>query len=459
MGTEPLMTSTLSAIAVIALLPLQAGALGRGESVTVEAERLARKAVERAPTDPAAGLAWARRALGLTVDFEPTAFVTPGRKGEVVEDAFQEARAAYKRHRAVLYEALGTVLAGRQGAALAASRYLRRALLLDPTPGRALALAQALNDLGRGREALDAVCRGLPGLATLPPEATAVIERAADVARLPSAQAEIDRVRLQSLLGVRVTLRDGPLETPPGTRLSTAPVVRLEEGPLTVVYAAERSCATCSEDLEGLARLVPKAVRVLALPAGDDQDQALRQVIGLYKLGWAVLLGSGVAGRLSLAPRSALLIARGGWTLAEVRAPFGPELAAALAVLQKADLQETVPRPAWNRQPVDRRPPAPPPALLPDGLAPGEDEPFPPQWSAAVLAFRGGRVAQAQTQLDALEAEGDGWLLPPEARLDRALCLAASGRRDAARRLLLRTGDSRFEDAIDRLLEKVSATR
>ena len=40
-------------------------------------------------------------------------------------------------------------------------------------------------------------------------------------------------------------------------------------------------------------------------------------------------------------------------------------------------------------------------------------------------------------------------------RLDRALCLAALGRREEARRMLLRTGDSRFQDDVDRTLEQV----
>jgi hypothetical protein len=57
---------------------------------------------------------------------------------------------------------------------------------------------------------------------------------------------------------------------------------------------------------------------------------------------------------------------------------------------------------------------------------------------------------------DALEARGDGWLLPPEARLNRALCLAGLGKRREARRILLRTGDSRFEGAIDETLERVA---
>jgi hypothetical protein len=36
------------------------------------------------------------------------------------------------------------------------------------------------------------------------------------------------------------------------------------------------------------------------------------------------------------------------------------------------------------------------------------------------------------------------------------LCLARAGQRDAARKILLRTGDSRFEDGIDKLLEAVA---
>ena len=159
---------------------------------------------------------------------------------------------------------------------------------------------------------------------------------------------------------------------------------------------------------------------------------------------------------MRLPPRSLLLVARGGWTQAVLKAPFGPELASAIAALQRVDVPETVPRRSWNRRPVDRSPIPPPPGLLAEGLAPGEDEPSPPEFAAAVEAYRRGRAAEAQKAIDALEARGDGWLLPPEARLNRALCLARAGQRDAARRILLRTGDSRFEDAIDRLLEAVA---
>jgi len=425
-----------------------------GRAGTAVAERLAAEAVQLAPRDPAAALEKARRALAMTAEFVPTEFVTAGRKGEVVEDEFQAARDAYRQHRAGLYEAVGAALA--RGNPLAASRYQRRAFLLDPTPGRGLALARSLNVLGRGRDALETLLRATVGLARLDPETVAEIARAADAAGLPSAQAEIDRERLAKSLGKTIQLREGPFELPTGVRLSTNPVARLDETPVTVLYASEGSCRTCSADLEDLARQVPKDVRVLAVPPGDDQDQALRQVIALYKRTWPLLLGKDLAARLQLKPRSLLIVARGGWTLAVLQAPFGPELGSALAGLQRVDVEETVPRAAWNRRPVDRRPLPAPPGLLPEGLAPGEDEPSPPEFAAAVEAYRAGRAAEARAAFEALEAKGDGWLLPPEARIDRALCLARAGQRDAARQMLLRTGDSRFENETDRLLEAVA---
>lgn len=447
------MTLALVAALVMAVAPQAAGTRSSGGKA--EAERLAAGALQAAATDPAAALLLARRALAMTAEFVPTDYVTAGRKGEVVEDEFQAARAGYRQHRALLYEAVATAFA-RQGQPLPASRFQRRAFLLDPTPDRGLALARSLNDLGRGREALDTVQRAIAGLTGLKPEATEVIARAADVAGLPSAQAEIDRGRLAATLGKAVELREGPLEVPPGVRLSTAPAFRLEEASITAIYAAEPSCRSCSADLDMLARQLPKDVRILALPPGDDQDQALRQVLALYRRPWPLLLGRDLAARMRLPPRSLLLVARGGWTQAVLKAPFGLELAAALVALQRVDVPETVPRPSWNRRPVDRSPIPPPPGLLAEGLAPGEDEPSPPEFTAAVEAYRSGRAAEAQKGFDALEARGDGWLLPPEARLNRALCLARAGQKDAARRILLRTGDSRFEDAIDRLLEAVA---
>jgi len=452
----------LALVLAVALVPQPASPRTRSTTParggTAEAERLAAEAVQLAPQDPAAALRAARRALAMTAEFVPTEFVTAGRKGEVVEDEFQAARQAYRRHRSTLYEAAGAALA-RGGNPLAASRYQCRAFLLEPTPERGLALARSLNDLGRGREALDTVQRAIAGLTGLKPEAAEVIARAADVAGLPSAQAEIDRGRLQATLGKAVEFRDGPLELPPGTRLSSTPVVRLDDVPVNVLYASEGSCRNCSADLDEIAREVPKGVRVLPVPPGDDQDQALRQVLALYKRAWPVLLGRDLAQRLQLTPRSVLLVARGGWTLAVLHAPFGNTLGTALAALQRVDVPETVPRPSWNRRPVDRSPLPSPPGLLPEGLAPGEDEPAPPEFASAVAAYRGGRAKEALAAFDALEAKGDGWLLPPEARIDRALCLTLAGQRDEARRILLRTGDSRFESDIDKLLEKVAGSR
>jgi len=447
------LSTTLALALAVALAPQASAPAGGGR--IADAERLAREALQLAPRDPAAALGKARRALAATAEFTPTDYVTAGRKGEVVEDEFQAARDAYRQHRAGLYEAVGTALA-RQGNALAASRYQRRTFLLDPTPDRGLALARSLNELGRGREALDTVQRAIAGLAGLKPEAAEVIARAADVAGLPSAQAEIDRGRLAATLGKAVELREGPLQMPPGVRLSTNPVFRPDEAAITVFYASEASCRSCSADLEALARQVPKEVRVVTVPPGDDQDAALRQVLDLYRRPWPLLLGRDLATRLRLKPRSLLIVARGGWTQGVLTGPFGPEVGSVLAALQRVDVQETVPRPSWNRRPVDRSPLPPPPALVPGGLAPGEDEPAPPEFTAAAEAYRAGRAREAQKAVDALEAKGDGWLLPPEARLNRALCLARAGERDAARRILLRTGDSRFEDAIDRLLEAVA---
>jgi hypothetical protein len=445
----------LAAVLALALAPQAAAPRGgtAARAVTTEAERLAAQAQRVAAQDPAAALRTARRALALTAEFVPTEFVTAGRKGEVVEDEFQAARRAYRRHRAILYDACGAALARRDP--LAASRYQRRAFLLDPTPDRGVALARSLDLLGRGREALDTVQRAISGLVSLKPEVVAVIEQAADVAGLPSAQAEIDRGRLQATLGKAVELREGPLELPPRTRLSSTPVVRLDDVPLNVLYASEASCRSCSADLEEIARQVPKDVRVLAVPPGDDQDQALRQVIAIYKRPWPLLLGRDLGARLGLEPRSVLLVARGGWTLAVLKAPFGNDLGTAVAALQRVDVKETPPRPSWNHRPVDRTPLPGPPDLLPEGIAPGEDQPAPPEFAAAVEAYRQGRAKEALAAFEAIEAKGDGWLLPPEARIDRALCLARDGQRDAARRILLRTGDSRFEEGIDALLERV----
>ena len=129
------------------------------------AERMAREAVVLAAGDPQAGLDQARRALALTNEFNPTVFVEMGRKGEVVEDEFQAARQAYGEHRASLYAAVGSILS-QQGTHLAASRYLARAFLLDPSPSRGLTLARAQIAIGRRkiRENIQRVSGGQRGI-------------------------------------------------------------------------------------------------------------------------------------------------------------------------------------------------------------------------------------------------------------------------------------------------------
>jgi tetratricopeptide (TPR) repeat protein len=422
---------------------------------TAEAERLAADAVRLAPTKPQEALVQARKALSLTAEFEPTAFVKAGRKGEVVEDEYLAAREEYRRHRALVYQALGQVLLG-QGQPAAAARYLRRAVLLGPDLAPTLALARSLLVQGKGRSALDVLERAYGGVA-VSPELIEVVAAAADAAHLPSAQAEIDRARLLRLPTGAVAFRDGPLALPPGVKLSTAPVFRIEEVPTNLFYVAEVACNHCTSDLDELKRAVPKGVRVMTLPEIDDRDTALRQVLGLYRSDWPVVVGKGLAAALKLPARSVLIVGRDGWAQALLKAPFGASLPGALSVFAQNDIVETRPRAAWNRRPVERPAPVAPPGLLPEGLAPGEDDPAPPEFAAATEAFRSGRKAEALKAFDALEARGDGWLLPPEARLNRAQCLAGLGRREEARKLLLHTGDSRFQDEVDRALEAVGS--
>ncbi|MGE0454401.1 MAG: tol-pal system YbgF family protein [Vicinamibacteria bacterium] len=424
------------------------------------AETLALEASQAAASDPAGALAKARNALALTSDFEPTAFVGAGRKGEVVEDAYVEARRAYRRHRARLYQAVGVALAacGRHDAAV---RYLARSVTLDADGGGALALARSLASLGRGREALDAVLARV-ARGTLSSEALAVAARAADAARIACLQCEIDRLRLAGEEGHPAPeLRDGPFPLTGRERLSTGSRFGLqdEQGTL-VLYLADPSCRSCSADLEAIARTAPPSARVVLAPPGPDQDTVLRRAAASYRYPWPVVVGPGVAVTLRVAELPAvLLVARRGYLGVVLGPPFASSLPPVFEALARSDVSETLPRAEWNRRPAERPRPPQPPGLLEGGLAPGEDLPAPPVFEQAVAAYRAGRPGEALRLFEALEAEGDGWLLPPEARLDRGLCLAGLGRREEARQLLLRTGDSRFQDEVDRALERVAAGR
>jgi hypothetical protein len=283
-----------------------------------------------------------------------------------------------------------------------------------------------------------------------------LLEQAVDLVGLPSVQGEIDRIRLRAVKGPEH--RDGPFPFPPGLRLSTSPVFRLEDAPVNVLYQAEGSCRACSSDLAELKRIVKPPARILLVPESLEQDRALRQVVDLYRYGWPLLLGRDLAGALGLAPRSVLVIARGGWVGAVLPAEWSESLPATLALLDRSDLSETLPRARWNHvKPVRGGAGERPPGLLPEGLAPGEDAAAPPEFTAAVEAYRTGRFADALRAFDDAANKGDGFLLPPEARLNRALCLAGLSRREEARRLLLKTGDSRFQEEVDRALEAVAS--
>lgn len=414
-----------------------------------EAARLVAEARRLTASDPAGAEAQARRALALSADFVPTEFVRAGRKGEVVEDAYVEARQAYRAHRAEIYAALGEVLAAG-GRAAPAVRYLRRAQALDPARD-VVPLAAALLDAGRAWDAL----RLLLGAPSLGPAGLAQAERAADSLGLPSLQAEIDRVRLEALaLKPRVEFRAGPLPVPDKARLSTGAALRFErEAAPVVIYVAARACRTCSADIEALQRAVTPPARLLAAGQDPDDDRALRQALQLYRRDWPFVNGPSLAVAFDLLTPVALVVARGGWSAAIVAPPFEVNLPPVLAALGAPEVETRRPRAAWNRRPIERPAPIAPPALPEEGLVPGEDEPFPAAFDEARRLFDAGRWAEALKLIEQLESAGDGWLLPPEARLNRALCLQRLRRHDEARKLLLRTGDSRFQDAVDQALE------
>lgn len=417
---------------------------------TAEAERLAAEAAAEAQVAPARALASARQALLLTRDFDPTAFVTAGRKGELVEDEYLEARGAYRRHRALLYQVTGECLTN-SGKPQPAARYLTRAHLLEPTAERTVLLARSLLARDRGMEALSLFRREAQA-GPLAGEGLNLFAQAVDVVGLPSAQEALDRFRLEALGPAVVEPLPAPLKAPAGTRLSTGGPLRFEAGP-TVLYFGEVSCRTCSADLEVLRRVVPAGVGVVLVPEDGDRDEALRRVVELYRHGWPLLLGRGGAAALGLSRGSVVVVGRQGFAPVRVQAPLAGNLPRVLSILNRTEVAETLPRARWNGRPPAPVAVAPAAALLPEGWAPGEDRDAPAAFRQALDAYRGGRPEEALRLLAEVERTAEGWLLSPEARFNRALCLRKMNRIAEARSLLLRIGDSRFQDAVDRTLE------
>jgi hypothetical protein len=322
-----------------------------------------------------------------------------------------------------------------------------RALLADDRPAEALAALR-----GSMRSAT----------ASLSPEGLRILEQAVDAARLSSAQVTLDRWRVDALRSPAAAHVAGPVKLAPGPRLSTGAPFSWPDEPV-VVYVGSVSCRECSAHMQEIQRALAAyarraardglpAARVLMLPEEPDQDHALRQVATLYHYDWPVLLGRGNLAAMGARPGTVLVVARRGWSAVSLQPPFEEALGSALDLLARRDVTESVPRSNWNRQAAADITVAEP-GLLPEGLAPGEDQPAPAAFAAAVDALRAGRGLEAIRFLDSLAADQGGWLLPPEARFNRALALRAAGEREAARRILLRIGDSRFQEAVDRALE------
>jgi tetratricopeptide (TPR) repeat protein len=435
-------TRPWAAIALVALAgSARAEAAGLTAATVERAGRLATEAAAGCAGGDASAAARARQALDLTTEFEPTAFVKTGRKGEVVEDLYVEARKAYRSHRALLYQAMGECLAA-EGATAAAARHLRRAVVLDNAPERRIALARVRLKENAPAAALDLL------LPLAGPASMALLEQAADAAGLASVQVEIDRVRFKAI--EKVAPVDGPVRLPTGARLSSGGPLRFEAEPV-VFYVPPSACLSCSADLQALKREAVGA-RVVLWPEDPERDHAFRQVAQLYKYDWPFLVGVRPSMIPGLTLPALVVVGREGWSAARLPADRIAALPEVLAVVARRDLDEPRPRKAWNGRPADRGYVAPAaPAFLDEGLAPAEEGAASAAFTAGLAAFRAGRFQEALRSFDAAAAEGA--LLPPEARLDRAVCIARMGRKDEARRILLRIGDSRFQDDIDRIME------
>jgi hypothetical protein len=186
-----------------------------------------------------------------------------------------------------------------------------------------------------------------------------------------------------------------------------------------------------------------------------DQDRPLRQALEIYRRPWPVVLGARADAYGTKAP-VVWVIARRGWSAAVVAPPFDRTLPPVLDVFARAGVSEVLPRPGWNRRPPVRRVLPPLPPLTDEGVAPGEDEPAPPEMQEALLALRSKKPLEARRLFRVLAERDDGFLLSPEARLDQAIALSRAGNTAEARALLRGIGDSRFQAHVDEVLESLS---
>ena len=141
-------------------------------------------------------------------------------------------------------------------------------------------MARSLLALGREKGSaalLQSAAAGAPSA-----ETAVLFEQAADVAGLPSAQAEIDRARLRPLTGKTVELREAPLKIPADARLSSGGPLRLEATPV-IFYMSSAVCKTCSEDLGHAVAVGPGGTPVVIVSEGPEKDHAVRQVLQIYR--------------------------------------------------------------------------------------------------------------------------------------------------------------------------------
>ncbi len=369
-----------------------------------------------ASTDAEGALSAGLAALAATVDFEPTAFVKAGRKGEVVEDDYLSRPGT---------PIAGTGLASTppwaestppRGDHEAAVRYLRRAEFLGPDSSSGRAARGCLSPRSVGPQRRRSCCRDSsprvgPGQTSWRSSRRSSTRQAGRASRSRSIGPE----SWPSLGGAR-SGGTGHFELPKGTRLSTAPVFRMADAAVNVIYAAEASCQTCSEDVEALRRGDP------ALPRGSSscpRDRTTTTPCGrcsvCSSVSWPVMIGPGLGSTLGVTPRSVLIVGRGGWGAALL--PGAPEAGARQGggtVGKDGCRSKSLPRPGWNRRPVERSS-----AHVryrgcgPRGWRPATTSLRQPEFEAAVTAYREKRPAEAMRLFDESPDAGTDGSFPP----------------------------------------------